>query len=187
MSVTMTNGKPQRKQLSDQLDRLDNIIDVLADGLPEAVRDAVQAGTREAVKEAVLEILTRPELRALFTAQAPTQPATAPTASPEPKVSLAARIKAKFAALKTAITERTRLVWTTVTTSVRLLRSLVPLGKILAVGAGVGLIVGIVAYVGPHSLAAIVGGIGAASTTIVAQIIRWARQTRLSFGFGTSS
>ena len=31
-----TNGRAPRKQLSDQLDRLDAIIDVLADGLPEA-------------------------------------------------------------------------------------------------------------------------------------------------------
>ena len=32
-----TNGKPQRKQLSDQIDRLDTIIDALADAPPEAV------------------------------------------------------------------------------------------------------------------------------------------------------
>ncbi|MCE9562625.1 MAG: hypothetical protein K8U57_11300 [Planctomycetes bacterium] len=35
MAATATmNGKPQRKQLADQLDRLDSIIDALAEGLP---------------------------------------------------------------------------------------------------------------------------------------------------------
>lgn len=39
-------GRPQRKQLSDQLDRLDGIIDCLADGLNEAVAGAVRDGTQ---------------------------------------------------------------------------------------------------------------------------------------------
>ena len=37
MSTATANGRPQRKQLSDQLDRLDAILDVLAEGLPGAV------------------------------------------------------------------------------------------------------------------------------------------------------
>ena len=44
---TVTNGKP-RKQLSDQLDRLDSIIDALAEGLPGAVTDACREGARAA-------------------------------------------------------------------------------------------------------------------------------------------
>ena len=44
MTATVTaNGKP-RKQLSEQLDRMDTIIDALADALPEAVTDAVREG-----------------------------------------------------------------------------------------------------------------------------------------------
>jgi hypothetical protein len=57
MSATTTNGKP-RKQLSDQLDRLDGIIDALADGLNQAVIDAAREGTRLAVKDAIVEIMT---------------------------------------------------------------------------------------------------------------------------------
>ena len=66
MSATVTNGRPHRKQLSDQLDRLDSIIDALADALPEAVRDAVQEGTREAVRQLLTEVLASPETVALI-------------------------------------------------------------------------------------------------------------------------
>src|SRR4051794_25443619 len=79
MSTTTTaNGTP-RKQLSDQLDRLDGqmdradrILDALAEGLDGAVRDAARDGTRLAVKAAVIELLTDPDLRAsLHQASAP--------------------------------------------------------------------------------------------------------------------
>jgi len=46
MTATM-NGRPQRKQLSDQLDRLDTMIDCLSDALPQAVADATREGTRD--------------------------------------------------------------------------------------------------------------------------------------------
>jgi hypothetical protein len=63
MSATLTNNRPERKQLSDQLDRLDSILDGLADALNESVREASRAGVREAVKEAVVELLTSADLR----------------------------------------------------------------------------------------------------------------------------
>ena len=67
MTATATmNGKPQRKQLADQLDRLDSIIDALAEGLPGAVADACREGARAAVKDAIIEILSNPELRAML-------------------------------------------------------------------------------------------------------------------------
>ena len=59
-----TNGKPQRKQLSDQLDRFDTMLDGLSQALNESIADAVRDGTRLALKDAVIEILTDPALRA---------------------------------------------------------------------------------------------------------------------------
>lgn len=87
------NGRP-RRQLSDQLDRLDEqllqvdrVLDALSVGLEGAVRDATKEGTRIAVKEAVVELLTNPELRdALHAASA--SPA-------EAKPSFWSRIQAK--------------------------------------------------------------------------------------------
>src|SRR5438105_5768552 len=83
--ATVPNHKPPRKQLSDQLDRLDGIIDALAEGLNGAVADAAREGTRLAVKDAIVEILSNPELRALI---AP--PVIVPAASSAPSTSSAA-------------------------------------------------------------------------------------------------
>jgi hypothetical protein len=67
MSATATmNGRPQRKQLSDQLDRLDTINDALAEALPGAVADACKEGARAAVKDAIVEIMTNAEFHSLL-------------------------------------------------------------------------------------------------------------------------
>src|SRR5262245_19552822 len=78
---TNTNGRPQRKTLASQLDRLDGIIDALADGLNEAVvdvvRQAVAAAVQEAVEAVLREVLARPEVLRLLAAQAAPAPAPA--------------------------------------------------------------------------------------------------------------
>ena len=79
MTATMTNGRPQRKQLSEQLDRLEeqlerhnSILDALSEGLNGAVTDAAKEGTKEAVTAAVIELLTNADLRvALHKASGP--------------------------------------------------------------------------------------------------------------------
>jgi len=116
MSATATatmNGKPQRKQLGDQLDRLDSIIDLLAEGLPGAVADACREGARAAVKDAVLEIISNPELRAMLMPtrrdpawEAVATPPAAPPEVPE-KPSLWSRLKAKVAAARDSLTGAT--------------------------------------------------------------------------------
>src|SRR5436305_4270712 len=93
-----TNGKPQRKQLSDQLDRLDGIIDCLADGLNQAVADAAREGTRLAVKDAIVEILTNPDLRAAVRAAG--EAAGPPT---DARPNFWQRLKAKAAAATAAV------------------------------------------------------------------------------------
>ena len=88
MTATATlNGKPQRRQLADQLDRLDGIIDALAEGLNQAVADACRDGARAAVRDAIIEIVSNPELRAMLAPQAVPVPAAAPIPAtpPEPK------------------------------------------------------------------------------------------------------
>jgi hypothetical protein len=61
-TTTTTNGRT-RKSLAEQIDRLDAILDGLADALNEAVADAVTAAVQEAVHAAVIEVLTNAELR----------------------------------------------------------------------------------------------------------------------------
>jgi len=79
--MTASNGtqsRPQRKQLSDQLDRFDALLDGLSEGLSESIADAVRDGTRLALKDALIEILTDPTLRTkLQQAAAPERPASA--------------------------------------------------------------------------------------------------------------
>jgi hypothetical protein len=119
-AVPVLNGKP-RKQLSDQLDRLDTTIDALAEGLPEAITEATRDGTRKAIREAITEIVADPEiiglLKQVLAANTPaavmvpntTQvPTAAPTivpvtttaaAAPEPKPGLLNRLAQRVGAV----------------------------------------------------------------------------------------
>ena len=70
MATATTPAKP-RKQLADQLDRLDGIIDLLADGLPQAVADATRAGTRQTLVELLADPDVIGRLKAALTPDAP--------------------------------------------------------------------------------------------------------------------
>jgi hypothetical protein len=86
--TTNTINRP-RKNLADQLNRLDSLLDGLADNLNEAVASAVQQTVAAAVKEAVttgvtqaiVEVLTNPELQQLLH---PPKPPDPPVHSPTP-------------------------------------------------------------------------------------------------------
>jgi len=58
MTATSNPNAQPRKQLSDQLDRLDGILDALSDGLHEAVASAVEAAVGRAVERAVQSVLS---------------------------------------------------------------------------------------------------------------------------------
>jgi hypothetical protein len=185
-TATMTNGKP-RKQLSDQLDRLDSIIDVLAEGLPGAVTDACREGAQAAVKSAILEVLTNPELRALIAPQqpAPVAPPPTPVCPPEPeKPSLWSRFKAKLAAArdavagaatraKEAVIRRCVVAGDAVVALGRATGETLPVRRVLVIGLCVGVVVGIACLAVPQTTAAVVGGAGAACTAVSAQVGNW--------------
>jgi len=86
MSTATANGRPQRKQLSDQLDRLDAILDVLAEGLPGAVGDAVRDGTRTVFKDVIAEALGDPAVVALLRRAVGPTPAEAGPPRPTERV-----------------------------------------------------------------------------------------------------
>jgi hypothetical protein len=196
MSATLTNGKPQRKQLADQLDRLDSIIDNLAGGLNEAVADACREGTRLAVKDAMLEILTNPELRALL---APARPVPTPDPTPpepaaEPKKpGFWSRIKAKAAAARDALFGATtqaketvaakyKAASDTVTAVATATGEALPLRRVLWVGLGAGLLVGLVCLLVPHAAAAAVSAVSVAVTTVAVQTGSWLKRAARRFG-----
>jgi hypothetical protein len=75
-SDTMPNGRhTQRKQLSAQLDRLDNVLDGLAGALNRsvagAVKDVVGQVVKEAVETTIGEVLGGPDLLHAAPAQQP--------------------------------------------------------------------------------------------------------------------
>jgi len=199
MSATATmNGKPQRKQLGDQLDRLDSIIDALAEGLPGAVADACRDGARLAVKDAILEILGNPELRALIAPQhthLPNRPVTPPepTPAPEPKPSLWSRLKARIAAVRDSLTGATTKAKEAVATRYAAAKEAVvavgkatgeafPLQRVGLVASGVGVVVGIACLLVPQTMSAAVGAIGAVCTTVSVQTGFWLRKAALRIG-----
>lgn len=170
MTATL-NGRPPRKQLGDQLDRLDSILDVLADALPAAVADACKEGAKQAMKEVVLELHTNPDVRAML-AGGITPPPT-PAKPKETKPNWWQTLKAKLTQWKDAALDRATATVQAVTLTARMLTAVLPLKRIALVTLGIGLAVGLTALLVyrfcPPAVAAAVSGVGAAVTAAVGQ------------------
>lgn len=198
-------GKPtQRKQLSDQLDRLDGILDALAEGLPGAVTDAVREGARAAVKDVLVEILTNPELRAMFAPATLAVPQAMPTSAVEPtppppapaepkQPSLWRRIKAKVSAAKSAVIGVVVGVKNAIVGRVHAARAAIqavglaggepaPLRQISGTALVVGVMVGGACLLLPETVAAVVGGVSAATTAVCVQVGGWLRRVACRVG-----
>ncbi len=186
MSAPVLNGKPHvklpRKQLADQLDRLDeqldrhdSILDALAEGLNEAVKEATQVGVQYAVKDAVQELLTNPDLR-LALHQASAEPS---------RPNFWQRCKAKWQALKEKVKQASTRLRGQVTAKIEPIKTaatnvIAPswrIRKLLFMATGVGLVVTVLSSVLSHNFAALLSGLGAAVTTMAVQIGLWVRQT----------
>jgi hypothetical protein len=193
MTITASrNGTPQRKQLSDQLDRLDGIIDTLADGLTEAVSEAVKAGTTAALQQVLLDIVNNPTTRNLL------RQTLAPEATPTPTAETAAASEAPLHTRKASFLARCRRAVGSAARKVAALpgrfvagvKGLVlktkgmarrlniawQLKKAVMVGLGIGVAVAAVAMVS-HPLASILSGVGAAATAFAVQLVLWCRGT----------
>jgi hypothetical protein len=175
-ATILTNTKP-RKQLADQLDRLDMqierhdaILDALSEGLNGAVADAARDGTRLAVKDAVIELLTDPQLRAAL------HRASAPAAAAQPSVwarlrqrarSLAAKAKALGHMAGSAVAARVRSVQRRLTTATGDIRHRLRTKRLLLAGLGIVTAVAMARYQTRFGLAAAVSGFGAALAAVV--------------------
>jgi hypothetical protein len=184
-ATTVTNGRP-RKQLADQLDRLDEqmdradgIIDALADGLNQAVADAARDGVTAAVKDAVIELMTNPDLRAAV------HRATAPPAEARPSVwerlkgrarRAAAQVAAAARAVGAAVADKAASLRVAAGGLAGPARAAWRLKTAALIGLGVGAAVAGVAYAASHGVAAGLSGLGAAVTTVAIQAVLWVRQ-----------
>jgi len=193
MSTSVLNGTPRRKQLSDQLDRFDGIIDALAGGLPEAVAAATRDGAKEAIAQVLRELFTDPTVLALLrgTGAAPTPPA-------EPKPSAWTRLKAAVRAAATRVrsvaksvaarvADRVKPITVAVRARVRRIRSTVVatrhlfdlawrVKRAVLVGLAVGVLV-LLACQLSHTAASVLAGVGAGVTASVAHFGLWVRRT----------
>ena len=104
-TTTLTNGKPHRKQLSDQLDRLDRVIDAVLDGLPDAVATATREGTRQAIRDVLTEVRTDPDVlsRLRTTLLSVSPPPLPPTPSGDRPVSPSVPKPDRFDRFKSAV------------------------------------------------------------------------------------
>ena len=185
-----TNGNPRRKQLSDQLDRMDAILDVLAEGLPGAVADACRDGARLAIKDALVQVLTDPELRALV-APVPPEPAPAevpPAGPPEPAPAGPwSGIKAAFARIRAAVTgaadkargaaaDQCKVAGEAVTAVGRATGEVLNRRRVLWVSLGVGLAIGLACLLVPHAAAAAVTAVTATATAAAVQTGTWLKR-----------
>jgi hypothetical protein len=193
MTTTIPNGRPQRKQLSDQLDRLDGIIDTLAEGLNKAVSDAAREGSREAVKEILTELLTNPDvltlIRSTVGSMFPPPPpmresevppaATKPAAAISASATIAGRVAKAVKKVRRAVASCVSNAWGTVKETARTVRRSPRLKKAILIGTGIGVVTAIVASTN-HHLASALSGAGAAATAVGVQIGCWFRRARRS-------
>ena len=193
MNATLHNGRQQptqnthqRKQLSDQLDRFDEILDGLADGLNEAMADAAREGTRLAVKDAIVEILTNPDLKAAVQwIGAATPPVTAPIPSTSPR-SVWDKVKAIIRRARAAVTAAVRKTRTFVTNKVRATtRVVVGAGRItvsawrvkraVVATAVIGVALGAGAYYSAPHAGAVLSAAAGAVVAVAVRIAFWVR------------
>ena len=188
MQPVLTNSKV-RKSLSEQIDRLDKILDGLAEALNGAVADAVTQAVGLAVKEAVqtvlTEVLSNPDLRAHLQGSA-VAPANTPVAGLLPARSIMNRVgttvtrlarwcSVRFRALSQAsrrIMQQVRWVATDLAARLSGLRLLVlPLVAALVLGVATG----VAAYCAGPWLAGVVGGTGSFSLRLALSVRRLLR------------
>ena len=182
MSATATNSKPARKQLADQLDRLDSLIDTLGAGLNQAVADACREGARAAVREVLVELISNPDLMAAVRSTVPTAPTPndePPSPPAKPPVTPAAksfwgRVKATVKKAGQAVTGAARTLVKSVSGAVKPATDALKLTgttrKVVAVALGVGLTAGMVSLICPTWLGALLAAATGVGAVAAAQV-----------------
>ncbi len=205
MSATMTetNGthKVQRKQLADQIDRLESVLDGLADGLNGAVADAARDGTRAAVKEILVEVLSDPEVLAMLQAKA--APQTSPVSNVPAAPSVFSRVRQAVGMAAVAVGREVKTVAQKVaslaknavlkvkgvvaelkdaaTFAARTITESSKGRRIALVSIAIGAVVAVLSQVN-HTVASVLSGAGAVCTAAAVQGGLWLRGAAKRFG-----
>jgi hypothetical protein len=197
LTATLNGRREPRRSLSQELDRLDKMLDGLAEAIPGAVADSVKEAVTTAVAEAfratLMEVAANPEIIALLRgARAATvcneqpAPAKAPLHQ-QIRKSVSNAWKHALAGLKLAgnfVVSPVQTVVRCTITSYRQINTIWGLRKPILIALGVGVVIGVAAYASAPWISAAIAACGAASTTLLGQFAMWARRMRASLSFG---
>jgi hypothetical protein len=194
-SASINNGNAQRKQLSSQLDRLDQILDGLSDALTESVADAVKEVigqvVSEAVSLAVKEVLSSPELlKAALNKHEPTTPTTKRRTLKELLRSAGGYVGSKMQQAATSVKGKVLTSWTWCCeklrkacnatigafvgvpgTVVKIACGLWTFRKSCAIALSVGILAGVSSYFAGPVISSIASGISGAGLTVASMIL----------------
>ena len=190
-AVPTSNGRMPRKNLSDQLDRLDAILDgldgALGGAITDAVKEAVSTATAEAVRATLVEVISNPDVMALLrggpfpVAQPymapPPAPSNEPTAPQPNGLTRAWRWTiGKVKGLAQGVASRVCGVRDSAVSTYRQASSIWSLKRPLLISLGVGVVVGMVCYASSPWLAGVVSGLAASVAALGVQLAAWARR-----------
>ncbi|HVS36388.1 MAG TPA: hypothetical protein VMS17_12550 [Gemmataceae bacterium] len=186
MTMKVNSNGQARKSLSEQIDRLDAMLDGLAEGLNEAVamvvKEAVGMAVKEAVQAVLREALANPELLARLAGVAKPAPQPAPKVA-KPKVSWKQRWAGIYNAVATKLNaarqwcgRRLDQARNWASGLLRRVRALACFKYQLLTALGVGLAVGAAAYFAGPWLAAGVSALGGFGATLAVHAGLWLRR-----------
>src|SRR5262245_56006561 len=158
--------KKARKSLSEQIDRLDSLLDGLADNLnaavADAVRDAVGGAVREAVQATLLELLAHPEIKSLLQAATASSSAPPPPGTPPDDTEGRPTLRERLATASTWAGEKVRAAGAACRKGLGAVKAgllgLWSLRTRLLTTVGLGAAVGLAAYLAGPWLSALAGG-----------------------------
>lgn len=179
------NGRAQRRSLSSELDRFDQMIDgldqaireVIADGFKESVRPAIG----DAVRATLLDLVMNPESLGMVggenLATAVRQPAE-DTTNTKTRPTVFQRLGNNLAEFRLWIAAKLRTLGQGLAWPFHKMSEVCPSGsRRPIVGALlIGLLVGCLSTAGAPWIAAIISGLGAMGAAVGAQMIQWKRR-----------
>src|SRR5262249_2939286 len=186
MTLPTTNDtdKKARKSLSEQIDRLDSLLDGLADNLnaavADAVRDAVGGAVREAVQVTLLELLAHPEIKSLLQAATASCSAPPPPKTPPDDTECRPGLRDRLAAARASAGRQARAPgpargprgrWAQAG-----LLGVWPLRARLLTAVGLGAAVGLAAYLAGSWLSALAGGAVGFAAGLFSRARNWLQQ-----------
>ena len=173
----LTNNRPQRKQLCEQIDRLDLLLDGLSNALNESVVDAVRDGTRLAVKDAIIEILTDPNLRAKLQQVASPEADSNKAKRPGVIARFVAKVRGAVTAIRQSlqrasqsVTNGANSVARTSSAGLQFVRTFGNLHMLILIAMFVGAAAGAGSYFAPHTIAAALSGVSSGLAAIGLQV-----------------